>query len=170
MEIKKIEMGKLRPAKYNPRVELKPGDAEYEKLKRSIVEFGFVEPVIWNKRTGNVVGGHQRLSVLRDLGETMVDCVVVDLDDLKEKALNVALNKVQGRWDEGKLAELLTDLDANAFDVSMTGFDAAEVDELMNRFYSREASSIMRRPRKRSKPKADLFQRAARFGYLETIG
>ena len=94
MEIKKIEMGKLRPAKYNPRVELKPGDAEYEKLKRSIVEFGFVEPVIWNKRTGNVVGGHQRLSVLRDLGETMVDCVVVDLDELKEKALNVALNKV----------------------------------------------------------------------------
>ena len=139
MEIKKIEMGKLRPAKYNPRVELKPGDAEYEKLKRSIVEFGFVEPVIWNKRTGNVVGGHQRLSVLRDLGETMVDCVVVDLDELKEKALNVALNKVQGRWDEEKLAELLTDLDANVFDVSMTGFDAAEVDELMNRFYSREA-------------------------------
>lgn len=119
------------------------------------------------------MGGHQRLSVLRDLGETMVDCVVVDLDELKEKALNVALNKVQGRWDEEKLAELLTDLDANAFDVSMTGFDAAEVDELMNRFYSREAvqdESIMQRPRKRSKSKVALFQRVARFGYLETTG
>ena len=63
MNIEKIDVEKLKAAAYNPRKELKPGDAEYEKLKRSIKEFGYVEPVIWNKRTGNVIGGHQRLSV-----------------------------------------------------------------------------------------------------------
>ena len=61
MNIQKISVDKLNPAEYNPRKDLKPGDKEYEKLKRSIEEFGYVEPVIWNQKTGNVVGGHQRL-------------------------------------------------------------------------------------------------------------
>lgn len=139
MEIRKIEVSKLNPAEYNPRVQLKPGDKEYEKLKRSINEFGFVEPIIWNKRSGNVVGGHQRLSVLKDLGYTEVECVIVDLDDNKEKALNIALNKIQGDWDNDKLADLLSELDASAFDVSMTGFDLAEVDELLSEFYSKDS-------------------------------
>jgi DNA modification methylase len=139
VDIQKIEVSRLKAAEYNPRVALKSGDKEYEKLKRSIQEFGFVEPIIWNSRTGNVVGGHQRLTVLRDLGETAIDCVVVDLDERREKALNIALNKVQGSWDEDKLAALLSDLEASAFDVTMTGFDAAEVDELLNQFYSKEA-------------------------------
>ena len=105
MNIEKVAVEKLQAAAYNPRKALMPGDAEYEKLKRSITEFGYVEPVIWNKRTGNVVGGHQRLTVLKHLGFTEVDCVVVDLDDKREKALNVALNKIQGEWDKDKLAE-----------------------------------------------------------------
>lgn len=139
MNIEKINIVKLKAAEYNPRVELKAGDAEYEKLKRSIQEFGFVEPVIWNKQTGNVVGGHQRLTVLKDLGETEIDCVVVDLELTKEKALNIALNKIQGRWDDAKLGELLADIEASSFDVTLTGFDAAEIDELLNEFYSKEA-------------------------------
>ena len=81
MDIQKISTDKLIPASYNPRKELKPGDPEYEKLKRSIEEFGYVEPVIWNKRTGVVIGGHQRLRVLKDLGFTEVDCVVLDIDE-----------------------------------------------------------------------------------------
>src|SRR5690554_1004547 len=109
MNIQKIKIDKLNPATYNPRKELKAGDAEYEKLKRSILEFGYVEPVIWNKKTGNVVGGHQRLTVLKDLGHTEVDCVVIELDALKEKALNVALNRIQGEWDNDKLSALLTE-------------------------------------------------------------
>src|SRR5574344_1537461 len=96
MEIKKVNVAELRAAKYNPRKDLKPGDEEFEKLKRSIETFGYVEPVIWNKRTGNVVGGHQRLKVLKHLGHTEVDCVVLDIDLLQEKALNVALNKISG--------------------------------------------------------------------------
>ena len=139
MEIRKINAELLKPAEYNPRKDLKPGDKEYEKLKRSIVEFGYVEPVIWNKQTGNVVGGHQRLKVLLDLGHSKIDCVVVDLEKDKEKALNVALNKIQGEWDTDKLAALMADLDSKAFDISLTGFDAAEVDELMNIWYSKEA-------------------------------
>lgn len=139
MEIQRIPAARLNPAAYNPRVDLKPGDKEYEKLKRSINEFGYVEPVIWNRQTGNVVGGHQRLKVLLDLGYTEIDCVVVDLDLSHEKALNVALNKIQGDWDEDKLAAIMADFDAEAFDVSLTGFDAGEVDALLNRFYSHEA-------------------------------
>ena len=105
----------------------------YEKLKRSIAEFGYVEPVIWNRQTGNVVGGHQRLKVLVDLGQREIDCVVVDLDLQREKALNIALNKIQGDWDESKLASLMAEFDASAFDVSLTGFDAEEVDALLNK-------------------------------------
>lgn len=130
MNIEKISVGELKAASYNPRKDLKPGDAEYEKLKRSIEEFGYVEPVIWNKRTGTVVGGHQRLKVMKDLGYEEVDCVVVDLDEQKEKALNIALNKISGEWDEGLLASLLKDLDNNGYDITFTGFDLAEAQEL----------------------------------------
>lgn len=130
MEIHKITASQLKAAAYNPRKDLKPGDPEYEKLKRSIEEFGYVEPVIWNKTTGNVVGGHQRLKVLLQLGQTEVDCVVVELDEQREKSLNVALNKVSGFWDNEKLASLISDLNAADFDVSLTGFDAAEIDAL----------------------------------------
>lgn len=130
MLIEKIEATKLLPAEYNPRKDLQPGDAEYEKLKRSLEEFGYVEPVIWNKTTGNVVGGHQRLKVLLAMGMTEIECVVVELTPDKEKALNVALNKISGDWDKDKLALLISDLQGADFDVSLTGFDPAEIDDL----------------------------------------
>ena len=130
MVIEKKPVEELKAAEYNPRKDLKPGDAEYEKLKRSIEEFGYVEPIIWNKRTGNVVGGHQRLKVMKDLGHKEVDCVIVDLDDKKEKALNIALNKISGEWDNTLLANLLQDLDKSGYDVTLTGFDLAEAQEL----------------------------------------
>lgn len=139
MRLEKIPAARLNPATYNPRKDLKPGDKEYEKLKRSISEFGYVEPVIWNKTTGNVVGGHQRLKVLLDLGQTEIDCVVVELTVEREKALNLALNKIQGDWDETKLSALMAEFDATTFDVSLTGFDADEVDALLNKFYSKDA-------------------------------
>lgn len=120
MLIEKKNVTELLPADYNPRKDLKPGDAEYEKLKRSIEQFGYVEPVIWNATTGCVVGGHQRLKVLQDMGMTEVDCVVVELDIEHEKALNVALNKISGEWDNDKLALLIADLQGADFDVSLT--------------------------------------------------
>ena len=130
MLIERKNTADLLPADYNPRKDLKPGDAEYEKLKRSIEQFGYVEPVIWNKTTGRVVGGHQRLKVLIDIGITEVECVVVEMDESKEKALNVALNKISGDWDTDKLALLIADLQGEDFDVSLTGFEPAEIDAL----------------------------------------
>ena len=130
MLIEKIRTERLIPADYNPRKDLRPGDPEYEKLKRSLEEFGYVEPVIWNKTTSHVVGGHQRLKVLLDMGITEVECVVVEMDAEKEKALNVALNKISGDWDKEKLALLIADLQGVDFDVSLTGFDLGEIDDL----------------------------------------
>lgn len=126
MNITRKAITELKAAEYNPRVKLREGDREYEKIKNSIERFGYIEPVIWNRQTGNVVGGHQRLQVLTDLGETEVDVVEVDLPLLKEKQLNVTLNKVRGRWDYEKLEGLLNDLE----DVAITGFEQYEIDEL----------------------------------------
>ena len=142
MVIQTLPVGKLVPADYNPRKDLKPGDLEYEKLKRSLSEFGYVEPVIWNKTTGHVAGGHQRLKVLIDTGVTEVECVVVEMSEEKEKALNVALNKISGEWDKEKLSLLISDLQLADFDVSLTGFDAAEIDTLLNNGMDAEEDSF----------------------------
>lgn len=131
MLMKTMPIAELKPADYNPRKDLQPGDPEYEKLKRSLTEFGYVEPVIWNSTTGHVVGGHQRLKVLEDLGHTDVDVIVVELDETREKALNIALNKISGEWDNDKLALLIADLDASDFDAELTGFDDAEITQLI---------------------------------------
>lgn len=128
IETKKLQ--ELIPADYNPRKDLQPGDPEYEKLKRSIDEFGYVDPIIWNKRTGRICGGHQRFKILKAQGVEEAEVVIVDFDEEKEKAFNIALNKVNGDWDRDKLALLITDLQASDFDVSLTGFDPAEIDDL----------------------------------------
>ena len=127
MEILKIPIAQLNHAQYNPRKNLKPTDPEYKKLKRSIETFGYVEPVVWNRTTGNIIGGHQRAKVLQDLGFAEIDCVVVELDEPNEKALNIALNKISGDWDAEKLEDLLSDLKAEDFDVTLTGFDTSEI-------------------------------------------
>lgn len=119
----------MERAEYNPRVELMPGDDEYEKLKRNIERFGMVVPVIWNRRTNRVVSGHQRLTVLMNEGVTEVDVSVVDLDETAEKQLNIAMNKVTGEWDEVKLKELLDGLGDAAPE---TGFDLYEIEALEN--------------------------------------
>lgn len=131
MEIVRMPVDKLIPAPYNPRRDLRPGDPEYEALLRSITEFGLVEPLIWNRRTGRLVGGHQRLRVLRDLGVREVEVSVVDLDEQRERLLNVALNRIQGEWDEDRLRGLLAELEEAGADLSLTGFTEAEIDDLL---------------------------------------
>ena len=129
--IKTIPIADLKPAPYNPRKDLKPGDAEYEKIKQSITAFGFIEPLVWNERTGNVVGGHQRLKVLIEQGVKSVPCVVVDFDEDTERAANLALNKIGGDWDFSKLADVLLELEHANFDLDLTGFDAGEIKNIM---------------------------------------
>ena len=130
MNIEKMKLSELRSAEYNPRVELKPGMEEYEKLKQSILEFGFVDPPIFNKRTGNLVGGHQRVTVAKDLGIGEIEVSIVDLPIEKEKALNIALNKISGQWDEDKLVELLEEF--NTDELPLTGFNQEELDDLLS--------------------------------------
>ena len=128
MQWKDLPIDQLKPATYNPRKKLKPGDKEYEKIKNSIKEFGYVEPIIVNYDM-TVIGGHQRLTVLKDLGYETVQCVQVHIEDEhKVKALNVALNKITGAWDEQLLADLLVDLKSVDFNVDLTGFEAPEVE------------------------------------------
>lgn len=132
MEIRRVPVSKLNPAAYNPRKDLQPGDAEYQKLARSLDKFGCVEPVVWNERTGNVVGGHQRLKILLAAGETELDVSVVNLSEADEKALNIALNKIAGEWDTAALTELLQELSADSsIDETLTGFDRGELDDLL---------------------------------------
>ena len=60
LNMQRMPIDRLMPAKYNPRKDLKPGDPAYEKIKRSLRDFGYVDPIVWNEVTGNIVGGHQR--------------------------------------------------------------------------------------------------------------
>lgn len=130
MNIQKINIEKLKAAEYNPRKDLKPEDEEYQKIKRSILEFGYVAPIIVNADM-TVIGGHQRLKVLKELGYEEVECNIVDLDKTKEKALNIALNKITGEWDNSKLEELLAELKETDIDMDMTGFTFDEVDNIL---------------------------------------
>lgn len=131
MRVEEKQIDQLIPADYNPRQDLQPGDSEYEKLKRSIEEFGYVETIIWNEETGRVVGGHQRLKVMKDLGFETVKVSVVNLPESREKALNIALNKIEGRWDMQKLKDLLQEIDTGEFDITLTGFSEDELENLM---------------------------------------
>lgn len=138
MDFKKIKISKLIPAEYNPRKALKPGDKEYEKIKRSIDEFGYVDPVIVNNDM-TIIGGHQRVTVLQGLGYDEIDCVVVDVDKNKEKALNIALNKITGEWNKELLADLIADLQSQEdIDVGITGFEPPEIEQLMNQVHDKD--------------------------------
>lgn len=127
--IERKRIDEMDRAAYNPRVDLRPGDDEYTNLQHSIDRFGLVLPIVWNKRTNRVVGGHQRLTVLENTGVEEVDVSVVDLDEVREKQLNIALNKTGGDWDEVKLTLLLDELGADAYE---TGFSQAEIEALEN--------------------------------------
>ena len=139
MNIQKLPISMLKPAKYNPRKDLKPGDPAYEKIKRSMNDFGYVDPIIWNEVTGNIVGGHQRYKVLKAEGVTDVTCVVVHIENPDdEKAHNMVLNKATGDWEPVALADLLSELKQNGYDLDSTGFDAAEVDELLSNVHDKD--------------------------------
>lgn len=133
MKIKSIPVEKINPAPYNPRVDLQPRDEDYEKLVRSIKDFGYIDPLIWNERTGNLIGGHQRFKILLAQGYTELEVSVVDFSEEKEKFANLALNKVSGNWDDEKLASLLIELEQSDLNLE-SGFDQNEIDLLIKQF------------------------------------
>ena len=133
MEFEVKRIADMNRAAYNPRVDLQPEDEEYQAIERSLKRHGLVQPVVWNCRTNTVVSGHQRLTVLEAQGETEVTVSVVDLDDIQEKELNVALNKITGEWDDDKLSVILNELGEEAAD---TGFALPEIDVLRDELKS----------------------------------
>jgi len=132
MKIETIKIKDLKPAKYNPRKDLKPEDKEYQKIKKSILKFGYVETIIVNKDL-TVIGGHQRLKILEELGYEEIECNVVDLTKDEEKALNIALNNLSGDWDNQKLEDLITELKVKDFDLDVTGFDEEEIENMLDK-------------------------------------
>jgi hypothetical protein len=126
MLIEKKNIADLIPADYNPRT---ISDAAMKGLTASIERFGLVEPVVWNKRTGHVVGGHQRLKVLQAKGMTETEVIVVDLDETEERALNVTLNNpnIAGQF-TGDLQIVLEDLKIELGE----GFGELRLDELQD--------------------------------------
>ncbi len=139
MEIREIRLSELHPASYNPRKKLKKGDKEYEKIKQSLLKFGYVDPIIVNKDL-TVIGGHQRLTVLKDLDYETAKCVIVDLSKEDEKALNIALNKITGQWDDQLLADLLLDLQESDFNLDLTGFEPPEIDDILSNVHDKDLS------------------------------
>ena len=130
MNILEIDINKLIFPKYNPRKKLKPEDKEYQKIKKSIEEFGYTDLVIINK-DNTIISGNQRTQVLMDMGYKKIKVVQIDIDKTKEKALNIALNKITGEWDYAMLGDLLLDLDEQNYDLEITGFDLDEIEEIM---------------------------------------
>lgn len=134
MDIRKISINELKMAAYNPRVDLQPEDADYQSIEKSINEFGYVTPIVWNERTGNVVGGHQRLKILIAKGITEVEVSCVNLSEEKEKMLNITLNKVSGQWDRDKLEDVLKDIIDSVDDITITGFSMEEINNIVANF------------------------------------
>ena len=125
MSVKKMRLNDLKPSKYNPRVKLKPASDEYKEIRRSLLEYGLVEPLVVNEANGHIVGGHQRWQVMLDLGWEEAECEMVYITDpLEEKSLCISLNKISGEWEEDKLNELLDDPDVIQF---VTGFSNEDI-------------------------------------------
>ena len=128
MQIQKVKIDDLNSPEWNPR-DMPP--EEMEKLKRSINEFGYVEPVVVNEFNMNIVGGNQRVQALKELGYATVDAVMINEPDLnREKSLNITLNNVHGDWDLDLLNEIIIDMELDGFDVSLTSLDDVQLAEL----------------------------------------
>lgn len=134
-----MKLKDIDPAPYNPRVELQPGDAQYEALKNSLGRFGLVEPLVVNRKTGNLISGHQRLNILKAQGIEETEVIVADLDEETEKAANIAMNKIEGEWDYDKLDEIFEGMDRE--ELKFTGFEPGEVASMYEEALEEEAET-----------------------------
>lgn len=131
MRMERRRLADLIPAAYNPRKALTPEDPEYQDIKASIQGLGYADPIVINY-DGTIIKGHQRRTVMMDMGIEEAEVVVLDIrDKVKEKMINVALNKITGKWDLQILKDLLSDLDLNGYDFSVTGFHQDDLEDLI---------------------------------------
>lgn len=145
LKLIRVPIDSLIPAEYNPRKDLQPSDPEYKAIKGSLEEFGYVDPLIINK-DNTVISGHQRLKVLREQGYTQVDVIRINVTKEKEKALNVALNKITGAWDLPKLKVVLGELSTAGIDIKITGWTEKELEKLLARTKPLAAPQEVRDP------------------------
>ena len=128
MQVETISIDELVSPEWNPRV---ISELEMEKLKNSIKEFGYVDPIIVNRHNNHIVGGNQRCQALKVLGYEEVDVIFINEPDInKEKALNISLNNISGEWDTIKLDKILHDLELEDFDLKLTSFDDLQINDL----------------------------------------
>jgi ParB-like chromosome segregation protein Spo0J len=132
------KISELSPAKYNPRT---ISSDSLGRLTKSLSELGNLQPITWNAKTGNIVGGHQRLKCYSALGKDEVDVWAVWLDDAQEKAANLALNKLSGEFDMPKLKDILEEIDVGEIDVDITGFSLEEISKMMEASMPEETES-----------------------------
>lgn len=124
-----VPLADMRPASYNPRIRLQRGSEGYNALRESLIEFGETGGIVWNARSGNIVGGHQRYFVLLDEGIEEADVTVVDLDEQRERALNIRLNQPASTWDAKALAAAYAEIESDLR--RLTGMADAEIQDLM---------------------------------------
>lgn len=126
----KIEVAKIKPAPYNPRADLQPGDEDYERIRKSLIDHTLMQPLVFNKRTGHAVGGNQRLKVLQNEGIKQVTCAIIDVNLQREKEINLALNKINNMWDQPKLRDLFLEMQQKGRDLTRTGFRDYDIAKL----------------------------------------
>jgi hypothetical protein len=140
-----INRSQIEPAKYNPR---KISEEAKKKLKANIKRMGVMGGIVWNKRSGRLVGGHQKLMILDELqkydretkeNDYTIRVEAVDLSDQEEIEQNIFLNNknAQGEFDNDILSTLLNDIEVkntglDDFDLNLLGFElpSFEIDEV----------------------------------------
>ena len=132
------KISELLPAKYNPRT---ISSDSLGRLTKSLSELGNLQPITWNAKTGNIVGGHQRLKCYSALGKDEVEVWAVWLDEAQERAANIALNKLSGEFDMPKLKDILEEIDVGEIDVDITGFSLEEISKMMEASMPEETES-----------------------------
>jgi hypothetical protein len=124
---RKIEELEAAAADYNPR---HMNDREREALVRSIKTYGALVPPVLNTRTGRLVGGHQRVRAAKELGITELETVEIDIDETQEKLLNIALNKIGGKFVPEEVLSMIDDITAAGEDPTESGFDRLDLYDL----------------------------------------
>ena len=137
MEIRKVPKRDIIITANASRKDLQEGDQEYKQIEASINSYGLVQPLVWNQRTKHLVGGHQRYKILVKKGYKEFEVSVVDLDLGQQKALTLALNKVQGLWEKKNLAVILDALvKIPDFNIESIGFNKTELSQIFDRYLS----------------------------------
>ena len=126
---------KLKPSNYNPRT---ISEKDLRSLVKNMSEFGHLGILIANRKTNNLISGHQRLKVAKLLKMKEIAVVWIDVSLRKEKILNIGMNKISGEWDMPMLKDLLEEVNTGEEDMDMTGFDDVEIEMLMTEFHQDE--------------------------------